>query len=699
MFMSLRRFIGGFTALLLGFVYTGNSIGVSENKILHVNAEAVEINEWDGNFDTSWYDSEETTFHISDASELLGLAEIVNSGNTMKGRTIVLEDDIVFNDVSLFEEWNQKPPAHCWSSMKLFEGTIEGDNHCIIGMYTTDSFIKSVSEAKIMNLKFQDLFVNCENSSCLGGIVGVGNNSEINNCIVEGSIIVTGKISSNFTLAGVIGVANATKICNCQNKANITNRGEIQIPDWSIIQASAKCTNVQTVPGGTMMTYEKEDSSLLFFGGICGQLDFRSSIANCINSGVLSSYQSNTGRSMVMERNGSGVQKNYNYLNYLTACFGGITSSSSGSIVNCKNENEVINSGVLYSIQMGGICGSNVGNIKNVYNVATIQSKSGNPGGLLGYNSGSLISAYNVGKTSLAALIGEQDSRKNNILDKLYYLSGNNIRGVMGDSNYDGIAKNISNMKKEPFAESLGDGFYYVEDDFPKLQFENGENDFFMLLNKTKIDFKKYGESQTLLLTTSCSKEPIWRSSDESVATVNESGKVRAEGAGSAIITVDCDGKTESCVISVVYNFYFSKTELELREKRKAELKVYSSEDDSLIENTRIKWSSSDDKIASVDNNGNVTTVKSGRAIIRASIEGVDIFCNVVVLNSTGGVDGIKGDIIENGTIDSLDVLKLIQYMNGKSGSEIKNIKLADLNDDNIINILDLILIKDKVLN
>ena len=71
-----------------------------------VFAEEGALTVWDGTANTSWYDGEETEFHISTPEELAGLAKQIQSGKTMKGQTFYLDSDIILNDVSDYENWD-----------------------------------------------------------------------------------------------------------------------------------------------------------------------------------------------------------------------------------------------------------------------------------------------------------------------------------------------------------------------------------------------------------------------------------------------------------------------------------------------------------------------------------------------------------------------------------------------------------------
>ncbi len=87
-----------------------------------------------------------------------------------------------------------------------------------------------------------------------------------------------------------------------------------------------------------------------------------------------------------------------------------------------------------------------------------------------------------------------------------------------------------------------------------------------------------------------------------------------------------------------------------------AKLNVEVKEDDTVVPNPSVTYESSDEKIATVDEDGNVTAVADGTAVVRSTSEGVT--ANTVVLVSTKA-DSIKisGEAVENGKA-KLEMLK-----------------------------------------
>ncbi len=168
-------------------------------------------------------------------------------------------------------------------------------------------------------------------------------------------------------------------------------------------------------------------------------------------------------------------------------------------------------------------------------------------------------------------------------------------------------------------------------------------------LDKTSITLTE-GDSETLTATVSPSnatnKNVIWKSSNTSVATVNN-GVVTALKAGTATITVTTEdgGKTATCQVTVnarIYNVEsvsLDKTSITLTEGDSQTLTatVYPAN----ATNKKVSWKSSDESIATV-NNGKVTALKAGTATITVTTEdgGKTAACQVTVNEnhtSTGG--------------------------------------------------------------
>ena len=156
-------------------------------------------------------------------------------------------------------------------------------------------------------------------------------------------------------------------------------------------------------------------------------------------------------------------------------------------------------------------------------------------------------------------------------------------------------------------------------------------------LNKTEGTLA-VGDTETLVATIApagaTNKMVEWSSSDESVATVDENGKVTALKAGTATITAKAlDGdKTATFTLTVkeaATSVTLNKTAIELSVGASETLTATiapSGADDA------VEWTTSDESVATVDENGKVTAVKAGTATITVTTKnGKTATCTVTV--------------------------------------------------------------------
>lgn len=115
-----------------------------------------------------------------------------------------------------------------------------------------------------------------------------------------------------------------------------------------------------------------------------------------------------------------------------------------------------------------------------------------------------------------------------------------------------------------------------------------------------------------------------WKSSDESVVTVDNEGNVKAVGKGTAKITLfssDGSGKYAVCSVSVlpVEEISLSKINLSLKAGAKAKLTAKLSPSTAI--NKSIFWETSNVNIVTVDEKGNIKALTDGEAVITARAE------------------------------------------------------------------------------
>ena len=112
-----------------------------------------------------------------------------------------------------------------------------------------------------------------------------------------------------------------------------------------------------------------------------------------------------------------------------------------------------------------------------------------------------------------------------------------------------------------------------------------------------------------------------WTSSDESVATVSQSGLVTTASAGNAVISATADGKTDTCAVRVTQVFWNYSIEV----GDSLHLLV------SVNPVAPVRWTSSNTSIVTVDENGNASAISEGSAIVTATSEGVSTACYIDV--------------------------------------------------------------------
>ena len=159
-------------------------------------------------------------------------------------------------------------------------------------------------------------------------------------------------------------------------------------------------------------------------------------------------------------------------------------------------------------------------------------------------------------------------------------------------------------------------------------------------LNKQTLSLVE-GGSETLTATVTPSnatnKAVSWKSSDASVTTVDNNGKVTAVKAGSATITVTTtDGsKTATCTVTVTANsvavtgITIDKTEISKVAGETEKLSATVAPDNAT--DKKVTWTTSDANVATVDESGNVTAVAAGSATITAKAGDKTATCSVTV--------------------------------------------------------------------
>jgi len=150
----------------------------------------------------------------------------------------------------------------------------------------------------------------------------------------------------------------------------------------------------------------------------------------------------------------------------------------------------------------------------------------------------------------------------------------------------------------------------------------------------------------TVSPTNATNKNVTWSSSNTSVATVDQSGKVTAVAAGSCTITAtaeDGSGVKATCAVTVtqlVTSITLSQTSLTLTLPNNKTQTLTATVTPTNATNKSVTWSSSSTSIATVDQAGKVTAVAAGSCTISCTAtdgSGVKATCAVTVNDPTHG--------------------------------------------------------------
>lgn len=129
-----------------------------------------------------------------------------------------------------------------------------------------------------------------------------------------------------------------------------------------------------------------------------------------------------------------------------------------------------------------------------------------------------------------------------------------------------------------------------------------------------------------------------WKTSDETIVSVSQNGIVTAKKIGEATVTVTVGTVSATCKVSVqnpVKSIVLNKTSVQIETAKTVQLTVTVLPENAA--NQQIGWSSSDETIAKVDENGLVTAVAEGSATITATAldgSGISAECTVMVVKT-----------------------------------------------------------------
>lgn len=202
------------------------------------------------------------------------------------------------------------------------------------------------------------------------------------------------------------------------------------------------------------------------------------------------------------------------------------------------------------------------------------------------------------------------------------------------------------------------------------------------------------GETLTLEATVgpddAINKKVDWKSDNEAVATVSAEGVVTAHAVGQTTIHAianDGGGAKAACTITVdptkVASIALSSESLEIRKNHQAQISATVAPTNAT--DTRIVWSSTNEDVAKVSEEGIVSAIAPGNAVIKATSQDgsqVEGTCQVKVLPV------LKGDSNDDDEVNIVDVVNTINYILNKVTGKF-SLEAADVNGDGSISVSD----------
>ena len=312
-------------------------------------------------------------FRISYIEDLVELSNQVNSGtSSYSGKIVLLARTLDFNDDNSYRNPND-------TSFGDYNG--DGRTEGIKTELTkqSGSGFKPIGNGRTFNGKFlgqgyeiQNIYIN--SSQAYVGLFGHTSGADISGLGINGNIM-SNATSTSIHIGGIVGYANNTKLTNVYNEANLTaiTTGDINIGGISgyngIINKSYNTGDIKI-----------SNSIEISAGGISGNAN---EINDCYNKGDI--IATNIGGDYI----------------------GGIEGYAS-NITNCYNEGNItIDINNPRGIAIGGVAGSQRGDMKNTYNSGNITVNSSvstylNIGGIFGYGlNGNIKYSYNIGNIEL----------------------------------------------------------------------------------------------------------------------------------------------------------------------------------------------------------------------------------------------------------------------------------------------------------
>lgn len=308
--------------------------------VIPANAAKSTVKVWNGKVSTSWYTGDKTEYNISSPGQLAGLAELVNSGESMQGVVINLTADLKMNNTKNWKGWYTNPPKNKFTPIGQsgnpvkgyypFAGIFNGNGHSISGLYV--------------------------NNYRLAGLFGLIYCGCVSNLIIKESVIIgyddgeTELVNDGVYAGAIVGISDGGVINKCENDGYVYAVGPADIFSGDRTAyaggiAGSLETEVatQAAIAGAFAAFGTFYNAAIFTDGNGGLIK-DSCVANCVNYGRVVSKCANSAYSGgVVGWGNNGIIKNCLSL-IVPSAKGGYNSNShsamiAGGLYNCDMVN------------------------------------------------------------------------------------------------------------------------------------------------------------------------------------------------------------------------------------------------------------------------------------------------------------------------------------------------------------------------
>ncbi len=296
---------------------------------------------WTGGIDTSWYSASGTSFEISTAEALAGLAAIVNGTagdideDTFEGKTVTLTDDIDLGGINNSGTWS----GTSWTPIGNATFTYNAADTATYVTQTGYAFLGTFDGA---GHTISNIYIASANGYL--GLFGCVGSTENDGCGTVKNFNINGYVSNTSTAAGGTDFAGA--VCGKLNAGG-------KIEDV-INSAQVYCPNTYNVGGivgfaGTPVKLGSKESTNMYSANPSGA---NTSVLRCGNSAYILGYNKTGG---IVGENAAIVKYCYNtgtLQNNLSGSGGGLggiagrngnnnTAAEEGTIMYCYNSGTI----------------------------------------------------------------------------------------------------------------------------------------------------------------------------------------------------------------------------------------------------------------------------------------------------------------------------------------------------------------------